>query len=213
MASFAENISCRRGSSGVAGPDDVDSALRELDDDYLADDIAMYSVVAAISTLDDFMQNIYLTVVLGYLNGNYSPKRKMSAKIPATSARCLIEAAKLGKDLGVGEHANLVFSDLTRSYGRKNFQGAEHFDQALTELGLPKYKDISNSGSAKNFKSVVGILARRRHEYVHRMGSVRRGISLDGSGCIHTPPVTDEQLAVLGEFVEEIGKFTKGVLT
>ncbi|KAF0970611.1 hypothetical protein [Gordonia sp. YY1] len=182
--------------------------------DELARDLALFSLVAAVGSLDELMKSLYCDALIGYLTGDYCPLDRIRASIPIAAARTLMDALARGDDIAVGLLPTLTQTAIMREYDRDNFQSASAISGALRSLGGPKLKVCLRDYGPGNVPaaeacSLFDRLAKSRHLVVHRLSVESRSLEADTEVSNAREPVSGDEL----EALKEIGNALVGYFT
>lgn len=211
---FDSNLRRSRNLAIYSRESNTDNFPNFLDDDLqylqLINDLGMYSVVAAISSLDEFIKTISADALFGYITNQWIPRnqpviRKINSnslfKITHLSIE-LIKMTSAGEEILDPLNATFINEIIHQSTKDINFQSYNDFNTILKELtGVTLTKSLESDGYTPNqinsLKTKVTALARKRHEYVHRLATFKTTPGGDHSGLLYKEPISDEEIEIL----------------
>lgn len=173
----------------------------------LSDDIGMFSVVAAVGSLDEFVKASTFDIVFMYLTQQWTPSHDINLnQISKNDPTSLINATiriidKLlsGQQAYTPQNLNEIKDLVHIATNKLNYQGYQNIKKIMEELSGNK---ISNLPGTQNsvYSGIINRLTDKRHEYVHRVGidPMRIGQST------YTAPVTQGEIDGLKTFSQEL---------
>ncbi|BCN43451.1 hypothetical protein [Prescottella equi] len=167
-------------------------------------DIGLYSVVAAVGSIDELVKSIYCDTIIGYLTNEYLPPNKIKASIPIGAAITLMDAQARGDSVSAGILPTLAQELIFRSNDRVNYQSAAAISGALKELGALKLVAcITEFGpgeiAAGDACSLLDKIASHRHVVVHRLGVEYKALDGDTNVSNARAAISADELAAIDE--------------
>lgn len=173
------------------------------ENESLSNDIGMFSVVAAVGSLDEFIKSSTFDILFLYITNQWRPSWK-----PAIDGMVKSEPSKLinamldiisninsGNDIEDSRYLLRLSQNVLDAVEKLNYQSYKSIKAIMEGLSGKKISsfDFPNIDTCV---TVVNNLSEKRHEYVHRMGVH----PLAGAAGSYSGPVTQRQLDALIDF-------------
>ncbi|MDL9938429.1 hypothetical protein QSJ18_16895 [Gordonia sp. ABSL1-1] len=197
--SLATTARSMRSSDTECGDEDSSGA-------DISRDLASFSVVAAVASIDELVKSIYCDTLCAYLKGEYEPLAVIKATIPVAAARAMMDAQARGDAVNIGLLSTLAQTAIFKENDRTNFQNSASISKALRSLGAPRLSEcvknyVGSHDVAKDTCTGFDKIAHCRHIVVHRLSVETLSVEGDTAASNSRAPLSADE----AEIVENLG--------